>query len=65
MIPVVLEELELEIVGRVAGHPGDRVRLVAAEDEAADLLLEIGAAVGVADGRHAGAMPAIFSVMTY
>jgi hypothetical protein len=54
MIPVVLEELEFEIAGDVAGGPGNRVRLVAAEDEAADLLLEIGAPVRIADGRHAG-----------
>src|SRR5438132_667741 len=54
MVPVVLEELELEFVRHVGDIPSDRIRLVAAEDEAADLLLEIGAAVGVADGGNAG-----------
>ena len=66
MVPVVVEELELEILGHVAGRPGDRVRLVAAEDEAADLFLEIGAPVGIADGRERRRRrPSIFSVMTY
>ncbi len=58
VIPVVVEKTEGEIVGISAGfarwHPGDRVRLVAAEGEPADLLLEIGAPVGIADRRHAG-----------
>ena len=54
MIPVIFEQLEFEIVGHVAKRPGDRVRLIAAEDEATDLFLEIGAPVGIADRRHIG-----------
>ena len=53
MLPIVIEELELEILGNVAGRPGDRVRLVAAEGEPADLFLEIGAPVGIAHGGEA------------
>ena len=54
MVPVVVEELELEGARDIAGGPGDRVGLIAAHDEAADLLLEIGAAVGIAQGRDVG-----------
>ena len=53
MVPVVVKELEGEVVRSVAGDPRNRVRLVAAEHEAADFLLEVGAPVGIADGRHA------------
>ena len=53
MIPVVVEELELETL-RHDVEPRDRVGLVAAEGEAADLLLEVGPPVGIADRRHAG-----------
>jgi hypothetical protein len=57
--------LELPVVGHVALGPGLRVGLIAAQDEAADLFLEIGEAVRVADGRRVGGQPGIFSVMTY
>ena len=54
MIPVVVEELELEGARNVAGGPRDGVGLVAAHDEAADFFLEVGAAVGIADGGRVG-----------
>ena len=54
MIPVVLEELELERFRHIAGVPGDGVRLIAAEHEAPDLLLEVGAPVGIAHRRQPG-----------
>ena len=54
MVPVVLEELEGEVVGDAALGPGPGVGLVAAHDEAADLLLVVGEAVGVAQGGEAG-----------
>ena len=55
VIPVILEQLELEIVRHVARRPGHRVRLIAAKHQPADLLLEIGAAVGIAQRRRIGA----------
>ena len=55
MVPVVVEQLELEIVGHVARCvQAMRVRLVAAHHQPADLFLEIGAPVGIADGRRVG-----------
>src|SRR5262249_16035846 len=49
MVVVVVEELELEFLGHHSNVPGDRIRLVADEDEAADLLLEIGAPIRITD----------------
>ena len=54
MIPVILEQLELEIAGHIALRPGNGVGLIAAEHQAAHLFLEIGAPVGIADGGHVG-----------
>jgi hypothetical protein len=52
MVVIVIEQLEHEITGNIAGGPALRVWFVATERQAADFLLEIGAAVGVADGRR-------------
>jgi hypothetical protein len=57
VIPVVVEELELEIGRNIAERPGDRVGLVASHDEPAHLFLEIGAPIGVADGRDVAGEP--------
>ena len=54
MVPVVVEELEGEVLGDALLGPGPGVGLVAAHDEAADLLLVVGEAVGVAQGGEAG-----------
>ena len=54
VVPVVVEQLELKVVGKVVLGPGDGILLVAAEGEAANLLLEIDAAVRVADGGDVG-----------
>ena len=53
VIPVLLQELELERIGqRIRGDPRLGLRLEAPHDEAADLLLDVGVAVGVAqDGQ--------------
>jgi hypothetical protein len=50
VLEVIFEQLELEGGGHVALGPGNRVRLIAAKDEAAHFLLEIGEQVGVTDG---------------
>ena len=53
VLPVLLEQRELERVGdRVRRDPGLRVGLEAAHHQAADLLLEVGVAVGVAQHRQ-------------
>ena len=55
VLPVLLEQLELERVGQVVGRPpGLRLRLETADDQAADLLLEVGPAVRVAHDRQVG-----------
>ena len=56
MLPVLLEELELEGIGDLVGsHPGLGLGLESADDEPADLLLEVRVAVGVAQDRQVGA----------
>ena len=53
VVPVLLEELELERVrDRVRRAPRLRLGLEAADDEPADLLLEVGPAVGVPQDRQ-------------
>ena len=52
MVPVGIEQRELEIGRQAAGRPGNRIRLVAAHHEAADLLLKIGEAVRIAQRRQ-------------
>jgi hypothetical protein len=53
VVPVLLEQLELERVGdRVGRDPRLRLGLEAADDEPADLLLEVGVAVRVAQDRQ-------------
>ena len=53
VVPVLVEQLELERVGQlVRGDPGLGLRLEAADDQAADLLLEVGVAVRVAQDRQ-------------
>ena len=53
VLPVLVEELELEGVRQVVGRaPRLRLGLEAAHDEAADLLLEVGPAVRVAHDRQ-------------
>ena len=58
MVEVRRQELEFEIARQAVDRPGNRVGLVAAHHQAADLLLVIGQAVGIAQrrqaGRHAG-----------
>ncbi len=54
VIPVRIEQGEVEAIGDAVRRPGDRVRLVAAHDQPADLLLEIDQAVGVAERRQVG-----------
>ena len=54
MVPVAVEQLEVEALGNAALRPGHRVRLVAAHDEAADLLLVVGEPVRVAQRRQPG-----------
>ena len=50
VVPVLLEELELERVRqRVGGDPRLRLRLESADDETADFLLDVGVPVGVAE----------------
>ena len=58
MIPVFVEQLELERVGqRVGGDPGLGVGLEAADHQPADLLLDIGVAVRVAQDREVPVHP--------
>lgn len=58
MIEIIVEKLELELVGHVtarqAGHPALRVRLIAAHHQTAHLFLEVDAPIGVAHGRRVG-----------
>ncbi len=54
MVVIVGEQAELPVVGDVAGHPRLRVGFVAAHDQPADLLFEIGPSVGVADRGGVG-----------
>ncbi len=48
VVPVVVEQPEFPVGGHVAGGPWLRIRLIAAHDEAAGFLLEIGPPVGIA-----------------
>ena len=52
MVEVVVEQLELEALGNAVLGPRHWVGLVAAHDQAADLLLPIGEAVGIAQRRQ-------------
>ena len=54
MIEVIVEELELEAVRNALLGPRLRIRLIAAHDEAADLLLPVGQPVGIAKRRQVG-----------
>ncbi|CAB4730618.1 unannotated protein [freshwater metagenome] len=55
MVPVLVEQLELERVGQIRRRaPGLGVRLEATHHESADLLLEVGPAVRVAHDRQVG-----------
>ena len=54
VVPVLGQELEFEAVGNRIDVPRLRFRLEAAHDEAADFLLVVEVAVGVADHRHVG-----------
>ena len=48
MVEIAVEQLEGKRVGRAVDCPGDRVGLVAAHNEAADLFLPVGQPIGVA-----------------
>ncbi len=53
MLPVLGQQLELERVGQlVRRHPGLGVRLEAAHEQPADLLLDVDVAVRVAEHRQ-------------
>ena len=55
MVPVLVEQLELERVRDLVGRdPRLRLGLEAADDQPADLLLEVRVAVGVAQDRQVG-----------
>ena len=55
VVPVLVEELELERVRDLRGrHPGLGHRLEAADHQSADLLLDVDVAVGVAQDRQVG-----------
>jgi hypothetical protein len=55
VIPVLLQQLELERVGdRIRRNPGLGLGFEAPDDQAADLLLEVGVAVRVAQHRQVG-----------
>ena len=55
MVPILLQELEFErIRDLVRGHPRFGLRLEAADHQAADLLLEVGVAVGISQDRQIG-----------
>ena len=57
MVVIVLEKVELPVVRNVAHGQRLGVRLIPTHDQTADLLLEIGAPVRVADGRRVGGQP--------
>ncbi len=58
VVPVLLEQLELERVGQlVGGDPGLGLGLEAADEQAADLFLDIGVAVRVAQHRQVAVHP--------
>ena len=50
MIVIIVKQPEFPIVRHIAGHPRLRVGFIAADDQTADFLFEIGAPVGVAQG---------------
>ena len=53
MVPVLVQQRELERVGQlVRRDPGLGLGLEAADDQAADLFLEVGVAVGVTQDRQ-------------
>ena len=53
VIPILVQELEFERIGnRVGRHPRFGFGLEAADDQAADLFLEVGVAVGVTQDRQ-------------
>ncbi len=52
MVPVRSQQLELEVLREAVDRPGDRVRLVAAHHQAADLLLVVREPVGIAQRRQ-------------
>ena len=55
VVPILFQQLEFERVRDVVGrHPRLGLRLEAADDEAADLFLEVRVAVGVAQDRQVG-----------
>ena len=54
VIPVIREKLELEIIRDIAERPRYGVGLIAADHQAADLFLEIGAPVGIAHRCNIG-----------
>ena len=54
MIPVILEKLELEVARNIARGPRDGIGLITPEDKPADLFLEIGAPVRVAQRGGVG-----------
>ena len=54
LVPVLGQQLELEAVGDRVDVPRLRLRLEAAHHEAADLLLVVDEAVGIADHRQVG-----------
>ena len=55
VLPILFQQLEFERVGNlVRSHPGFGLRFEAADDQPADLLLEIGVAVGVTQDRKVG-----------
>ena len=57
VLPIVLEQLKGEVGRRRIDQPRSRIGLIAAHDEPADLLLEIGAAIGVAHRGNVAAGP--------
>ncbi len=57
MIEVIVKKTELPIAGNVALRPGLWVWLIATHDEPTHFFLEIGAAVGIADGGSIGSEP--------
>ena len=59
LVPVLGQQLELEAVGNRIDVPRLGHRLEAAHHEAADLLLVVDEAVGIADHRQSGVTPAI------
>ena len=57
VVPVVVQQRIVEALGDAVLGPGDRVRFVAAHDQAADLLLEVDQPVRVAQGRQVARDP--------